>query len=87
MHEPDKHGMSHVTATLQPSELYQELVKRGIPIDSHQSDLYFPVTEETRSLVENYAFRGLVTTFYSKGERWYDVPFAYLPFWENSQDL
>lgn len=60
----------------------------NIPIDNHESDLYIPVTETTQALVEQYEFRSNVKTFKSQidGQLWYDIPFAYLPFWEARQD-
>lgn len=69
------------------TELYHIILARHIPHDHHESDLYIPVTEETRALIRQYQFRSNVTTFISNIEKtpWYDVPFAYLPFWEKVQ--
>lgn len=59
-------------------------------IDHHCSDLYLKVTEESDKLIENYEFRGLVTTFKSirpddKGSLWYDIPFGYIPEWQREK--
>ena len=63
--------------------LYDEVVKRGIPHANHESDLYLPCTEETRLLLMHYGHVATATTFVNQveGGRWYDVPFAYVPFW------
>jgi hypothetical protein len=70
--------------------LYDEVVKRGIPHADHYSDLYLPATEEVRILLLHYGHdrRGkhaTATTFVNQveGGTWYDVPFAYAPFWRD----
>lgn len=68
--------------------LYTELKAAGIPIGSHESDLYFKVTPESLSILERHPVKkGNATRFYSqipeeKGQLWMDVPFSYDPFWE-----
>jgi hypothetical protein len=64
--------------------IYEALKAAGVPLDSHESDLYALVTPESTRIVEAYRFRSNVTTFVSQidKKRWYDIPFAYLPFWE-----
>ena len=65
--------------------IYQEMKDLGVEIDHHESDLYVPVTDETRKIVNDYEFKGNVTTFVSLVEPnvvWYDIPFAYEPWWE-----
>ena len=61
--------------------LCQECVWRGIQVEHHESDLYIPLTEQTRDLVKKHgkkaeAFQNLV-----EGGTWLDIPFAYCPFW------
>ena len=64
-------------------ELYTSVKASGIPIDHHESDLYMPVTPLTRALVAEYEFKGNVTRFTaSTGGAWFDVPFAYQPWWD-----
>lgn len=63
--------------------LYQELSKLGLPMDSHESDLYVKWSPEAAALVRAtgrvfQSFRHQVT-----GERWLEVPFAYEPWWKN----
>jgi len=64
--------------------IYAQVIERGIQHSQHESDLYLPVNTETMALIKDYRFRSNVTTFRSNidGKLWYDVPFAYLPFWE-----
>ena len=63
---------------------YQHVLTQGIRHDNHCSDLYVPVNLETTRLVNKYRFKCNVTTFISQidGKQWYDVPFAYEPYWE-----
>lgn len=68
--------------------IYEEAKKVMKPeqIDHHESDLYLMVTKESRKLVNDYEFKFNVTTFVSAiapHVLWYDIPFAYTPYWEN----
>ena len=79
-------------------ELYEAVVKLGIEIDHHESDLYLPVTPETTALVNTYVStnskkrlvdpRGYAVRLFaaSDGKTWYDIPFAYIPFWLSWQE-
>lgn len=64
-------------------QIYNEVVRLGIPHSNHYSDLYIPSTDETRQLLKDC---GITTArpFVNKveGGIWFDVPFAYLPFWD-----
>lgn len=66
-----------------PDSLYEECVKLGIPTGNHASDLYIPVTDQTRELIKKHGHRATTFTNQVEGGLWYDVPFAYVPFWEN----
>jgi hypothetical protein len=68
-------------------EIYTQVVAANIPLANHESDLYIPVTDETRALIAAYRFKENVTTFINNldGKLWYDVPFAFLPYWEAKQ--
>ena len=70
--------------TITSAQLYEKIVAAGIQHDSHESDLYIPVTPETTKLVSEYEFRTNVQRFTSQidGKPWYDIPFAYQPAWE-----
>lgn len=52
-------------------------------IDHHETDLYLRVTEASKRLISEYAYRQNVKTFKDniEGLRWYDIPFAYTPAW------
>ena len=66
--------------------LYQDLVKLGVPHSNRASDLYFPVTEQTTGLVKKWKKKTtlVVNKFTHEVEKtlWYEIPFAYDPFWE-----
>ena len=65
--------------------LYQELIDSNIPIDHHESDLYAKVTPLSRTLVKAAVLR--YSTFVSEidGTLWFEIPFAYSPFWGKKQ--
>ena len=69
--------------------LYEKVVALNIPHDNHASDLYLPVNEVTRKLVSaaEYPHACNVTTFISQIDKrqWFDVPFAYEPYWQARQ--
>lgn len=67
--------------------IYQRLKSAGVPLDNHESDLYAKVTSASRPIVEERMRSGdhsRVTVFVSQidGALWYDIPFAFDPFWE-----
>jgi len=64
--------------------LYEECKALGIPINNHSSDLYIPVTPETTALIRKHGHRATTFKNQVEGGIWYDVPFAYLPFWKAS---
>jgi len=64
--------------------LYDRAIEQGLEMGSHESDLYLKVTPESYKLIKNYKYRPNVTTFISQIDKalWYDIPFAYQPFWD-----
>ena len=65
--------------------LYQDLIEANIECSNWQSDLYFPVSEQSRNILAKYPVqKASATTFKSNidGKLWYDVPFAFEPFWD-----
>lgn len=68
--------------------LYDEIKAAGIPFANHESDLYFRDCPEAREILARYPTsktnaQGFINQAPPhKGERWLDVPFAYLPWWE-----
>jgi len=67
--------------------IHDEAKQLGVEIANHQSDLYIPVTPGTIALVSQYKFKNIVKTFISRIDKklWYDIPFAYTPFWDKVQ--
>jgi hypothetical protein len=65
--------------------IYKEMIDLGVKIDNHESDLYVPVTPETTKIINLYEFKSNVKPFICNIDKklWYDIPFAYSPFWEN----
>lgn len=68
--------------------LMSALMDAGIEIDHHESDLYFPVTEESTAILENYPQQFKNSTKFKdniSGDTWYDVPFSYTPYFNDEQ--
>lgn len=64
--------------------IYEQLKAANIPLDHHESDLYVKLTPESQKIIDAYKFKSNVTKFvYGYMEVWYDIPFAYDPFWHN----
>ena len=63
--------------------IYKEILALGVPIDSHESDLYVKDTPEVRELLNEYQYQSNVTEFTNEidGAHWLDIPFAYEPWW------
>ena len=66
-------------------ELFNKLIKAEVPISNHYSDLYVKKTDESMDLLSEYEFRCNVTKFVNQIDKtvWYDVPFAYIPYWND----
>lgn len=65
--------------------LYEELKAAGVEIDHHESDLYFECTAESTQILDRHRSRtARASAFTSKTTQrlWYEVPFAYDPYWE-----
>ena len=64
--------------------IYEQMKAAGVQIDNHESDLYVPVNAATMQILDGYEHIQNVTTFIAQGtdEKWYDIPFAYDPFWD-----
>ena len=79
--------------------LYQRLVDAGVQIESHYSDLHFPVTEASNIILAEYAadwteefgmtynIPWMCPTFLNKveGGLWRSAAGAYEPFWGASK--
>lgn len=67
--------------------LYHDLLAAGIPIDHWQSDLFFPLTPASRTLLAAHPevraeFFVVQPGHPDAGQTWAEAPFAYAPFWE-----
>lgn len=64
--------------------IYEKLLAAGCEMSNHESDLYVKATETAREILKGYEHRENVTTFKNNidGLTWYDVPFAYTPWWD-----
>lgn len=70
--------------------LYTDLCDAKIPMDHHESDLYVKVTVQSAAILANYKNvieRRFIKTFRHQVTQdiWYDIPFAYEPFWERKR--
>ena len=67
--------------------IYARAKAAGIPMDSHESDLYLKDTPDARRILQEWREEsgrdGCVTYFRDNIDRqqWIDIPFAYDPFW------
>lgn len=66
------------------TSIWDEVKRLGIQFDSHETDLYIPVNEQTKELVDRWKFKCNARTFVNQIDHkfWYDLPFAYVPAWE-----
>ena len=65
--------------------LYGDLLAAGVPMDSHESDLYFADTADSRAILKRFPdclSRSRNFENLNDHSIWFDVPFAYLPWWE-----
>jgi len=67
--------------------LYHELKEAGCEIDNHESDLYVKDTDKSRKIITKHGLKfdgWTVQGFRSQidGERWFDIPFAFTPYWD-----
>ena len=62
------------------------MIAAGVVIAFHESDLYVPVNDVTTAIVQRYKWRKNVVRFKEQGRNrmWYDIPFAYTPWWERN---
>ncbi len=66
--------------------LYQELNSAGIETGNWQSDLYFPVTKESKEILSKFPNNKAIAKIFKSnidGKYMYEVHFAFDPFWES----
>ena len=66
-----------------PSDYYYKLLRAGVPMDNHESDLYVKDTPTSRAILADWPF-GRLERFKNNinSEIYIDIPFAYAPYWE-----
>jgi hypothetical protein len=65
-------------------QLYDELVKSGIELDHHESDLYVLDTPAAREVLQAYAAKGAAFRWFKSEidkRMWIEIPFAFDPWW------
>lgn len=65
--------------------LYETLQSAGCEMDSHESDLYVRATAEATTILKRFPTQwenARAFTSQIDGKLWYDVPFAFQPWWE-----
>lgn len=70
---------------VKPMSLYAKLVLADIETSSHESDLYFPVTEESTKILNSCSLEKKISTQFRhqvNQQWWWEVPFGYIPFWQ-----
>ncbi len=63
--------------------LYEDLKAAGCQLDSHESDLYIRATDTAKRILRAHNRQASLFRSELDGKLWFDVPFAYDPFWEN----
>lgn len=67
------------------AQLYAALVEMGATMENHEGDLYVKIDTNVIKLIARYKFKTQVKIFQSdipNGGTWYDIPFAYVPYWK-----
>lgn len=59
----------------------------GVEIDHHEFDLYAKVTPVSEYIIDQYEYKGNVTRFHSGLDTWFEIPFAFDPFWKDKADI
>ena len=66
------------------NDIFKEVLKQKIPYANYCSDLYIPVNDQTRELINQYDYKKSVTIFKDKTGEYdfmYDIPFAYTHYY------
>lgn len=62
--------------------LYQKCIELNIEVENHYSDLYIPVTEETKKLVKESGLKAQTFMNNINNKLYYDIFGAFDPYWE-----
>lgn len=61
---------------------YDALVLARVRLDSHESDLYALATPISRAIIKDSGWYCTSFTSQIDGRVWFEVPFAYQPWWD-----
>lgn len=69
--------------------LYEELIAAGCQVEGHNSDLRVKATPESKRIVDAHCgigrlFKASIFPCQITGEAWYEIAFAFDPFWETA---
>ena len=74
--------MDRTHGRIPAEELARQLTDANVETDNHESDLYVKGSERARKILirSGWGFEAFSSAL--DGSLWYDVPFAYVPFWK-----
>ena len=65
--------------------VYQKLRDAGVPIDNHYSDLYCEASLLSKTILDETKTGYSAFTNQNDGKLWYEIPFAFDPYWERRE--
>jgi hypothetical protein len=68
--------------------IYHALKNIGAEIDNHYSDLHVKADPKVVAVLSEYKMAKKTKVFRSRidGSLWYEIPFAFLPWWEKQEE-
>ena len=77
------HKFRQIEDVMKPT-IYEAMKAAGVPIDSHESDLYVRATPEAERIISEYGKVGEYFTDSIDHVRWIELPFMFDPFWKKA---
>lgn len=77
-----------INPKLTPGDVYAVALATLPPedIDHHASDLYLRKNPKSTAIIKRLENKALLSTFRDPdGVIWYELPFCFIPFWENPE--
>lgn len=62
--------------------IYTDLLAIGAEVDNHYADLYVKATKQALEVLVKHGCRFESFRSVVDGAQWFDVPFAFDPYWE-----
>lgn len=72
---------------LKSYSIYNQCKLLGIETDGHESDLYVKKTPVSEAIVGEYEYKNSVKEFHTDNDWWYEIPFAFDPFWAKKSNI